>query len=505
MDVPNQSAGGRGRLVLVASAIVVPIVIGLVLALTADQWLASIRDQDLSVSDETPAAPSAPKPSSTPVPTATDPQDAPQGPPFAAGVAQGGRHLVDQYGEPYLVRGDSPWSLLTDLSTAEADAYFANRAGHGYNAAIVSLIGSEANGAPADDGATYDGVRPFVGSDVLRWEDAYWARAHETLRTAADYGITVFLYPIDGWAVGRAFNPTSAEQCRSYGRMLADWTADLPNIAWIAGGDYFPMTNEPEQGSDVDHCISAMLSGLAEAGDDRLFSIHLGYDRSLSTENPFWAPRVDWNFVYTYYPTYQAVLEAYAWTPPIPVILGEANYEGENNQPDTQETTDETLRRQVLWALTSGAAGDFSGSDDWEFHPGWQSRLDTAAVGQIVRIRDLFAGLRWWELVPDVDDELVTGGRGRPVDARAMDVLDDDYVTAARTPDGTLAVVYLPTARTIDLDLGRLAATVSATWVDLVSGDRREVAPAGRMSTPGPNAGGDGDWLLILSVGDALG
>jgi len=194
------------------------------------------------------------------------------------------------------------------------------------------------------------------------------------------------------------------------------------------------------------------------------------------------------------------VLDAYAWTPPIPAILGEANYQGENNQPDTPETTDETLRRQVLWALTSGAAGDFAGSDDWEFHDGWQARLDTASVDQVTRIRDLFAGLRWWELVPDVDDELVTGGRGSPVDDSAMDVLDDDYVTAARTPDGTLAVVYVPTARTIDLDLGRLAATVSATWVDPVSGDRREVSPGNRMSTPGANAGGDGDWILVLSA-----
>ena len=36
--------------------------------------------------------------------------------------------------------------------------------------------------------------------------------------------------------------------------------------------------------------------------------------------------------------------------------MGEANYEGENNQTETLPTTDETLRRQVLWALTSGAA-----------------------------------------------------------------------------------------------------------------------------------------------------
>jgi hypothetical protein len=47
--------------------------------------------------------------------------------------------------------------------------------------------------------------------------------------------------------------------------------------------------------------------------------------------------------------------------------MGEANYEGENNQPETLPTTDQTLRRQVLWALTSGAAGELVGSHDWAF------------------------------------------------------------------------------------------------------------------------------------------
>jgi hypothetical protein len=69
------------------------------------------------------------------------------------------------------------------------------------------------------------------------------------------------------------------------------------------------------------------------------------------------------------------MLDAYRRQPAIPAVLGEANYEGENNQPETPPTTDETLRRQVLWSLTSGAAGEFVGSDDWEFRDGWEQRL----------------------------------------------------------------------------------------------------------------------------------
>ena len=38
---------------------------------------------------------------------------------------------------------------------------FADRQRQGFNAAIVSLIGATANGAPSDDGATFDGLLPF--------------------------------------------------------------------------------------------------------------------------------------------------------------------------------------------------------------------------------------------------------------------------------------------------------------------------------------------------------
>jgi hypothetical protein len=51
--------------------------------------------------------------------------------------------------------------------------------------------------------------------------------------------------------------------------------------------------------------------------------------------------RVGWNFVYTYHPIYEAVLDAHRRQPTMPAVLGEANYERENNQPETSPTTDE--------------------------------------------------------------------------------------------------------------------------------------------------------------------
>lgn len=437
-----------------------------------------------------------------PWPSPAAPRRAPPGePPFVTTVGPDGRYFLDQYGRPLLVHGDAPWSLLTDLSPAQAELYLRNRHDHGINAALVSLVGAEANGGPADDGSTFDGLRPFVDGDVTSWSEPYWDRVTRYLTMAAEQGITVFLYPIDGWTIGRSFEPRSIEQCRAYGTMVAERLRDLPNLVWMSGGDYFPNADDPARGTDVDHCIDAMMRGIRTAGDSRPFSIQLGYPKSVSTDNPYWADRVDWNFVYTYLPTYRAVLDAYAGTQARPAVLGEANYERENNDADTADTTDQTLRRQMLWALTSGAAGTFYGSDDWEFHPGWETRLDTPAVAQLGRLRGLFAGLEWWRLMPDAGQPLVTAGRRTEVtdDAR-LDVLDSDYVTTARTPDGRLAVIYVPTTRTIAIDRLLLAADATAVWIDPASGKRRTVPVTDTFSTPGRNAGGDEDWLLLLTA-----
>jgi hypothetical protein len=61
-------------------------------------------------------------------------------------------------------------------------------------------------------------------------------------------------------------------------------------------------------------------------------------------------------------------------------------------------------------------------------------------------------------------------------------------------------VVYVPSARTITVDGTALAADVEASWVDPVSGERRTVPMAATFATPGPNAGGDGDWLLLFTA-----
>lgn len=360
----------------------------------------------------------------------------------------------------------------------------------------MSLIGAPGNGGPNDDGSTFDGLRPFIDNDITRFNPRYWDRVEYFLDAACRHGNTIFLYPIDGWNFqAPEFGSASEESAQTYGRMVAERLADFPNIVWMTGGDY---------SGNADLLLSAVIQGIREAGDERPFSIQLTHG-GFSAQNEYWAPKIDWNFVYTYYPTYAMVLAAYRQnftTRAIPAMFAEGNYEGENNTGGPP-TTDETLRRQVAWALTSGSPGEFAGSQDWQFRAGWENRLDTDAVTQIQSIRSFFQQHSWWALVPDDQDPLVTAGRGtRSSQDDPVDVLDSDYVTAARTDDGRFAVIYVPTARTITVDTAKLPNQYVATWVDPASADQRSLPAvidgAGNITTPGNNSAGSEDWLLSI-------
>ncbi len=407
---------------------------------------------------------------------------------FVTAISTDGRYFVDQDGDAILVRGDAPWSLLVDLLPDEAETYLTTRSEQGFNALVVSLLGNPANGGPSADGATVDGLLPFADGDVTRWNRPYWDRAHSTLERAAELGITVLLYPLDSWTLGEPFASGSVEDCRTYGALVGHWAADLPNILWMTGGDYTP---DPER----DACLEAVQEGIRSTGDRRPFSAQLISVR-FAGQDPHWGPLVDWDFVYTYQPVYEAVREAYDTAPVRPALLAESNYEGENNLGDAPTTT-ETLRRQVLWAVTSGSPGDVYGSDDWEFLPGWQDRLRSEGAEQVARLREVVGALPWWTLVPD-DGRLLVGGAGGNPDA--FDQLESDLATAAVSAGGDLALLYVPTERGFTLDVERLAPGSRAWWVDPTTGTGRAAELGATMATPGRNAGGDEDWLLVLGT-----
>ena len=414
---------------------------------------------------------------------------------FVTGVSGNGRYFVDQAGDPILVKGDSPWAILVNASPAQMDMYVATRAAQGFNTVLVSLLGNPVNGGPASSGATYDGVLPFVNGDPAVLNDAYWDRVEHFVAACHDAGITVMAYPIDGWVGTSYFNGVARSwttaKAQEYGAAVAARLSGYDNVIWSVGGDYSPE-------SPVDARFNAVLTGLRAGGMDRPATIQLIADTT-SLSSTYWDEKVDFSFVYSYALTYAMEEVGYKQVNPaaahVPAILGETHYEAYSR------VTNLYLRSQAAWALTSGSPGEFYGSENvWSSVP-TSAALTTTAVSQLSSIRATIEGLDGWErLVPDFSSTFITAGRGTKGNASTDYFSGNTYVTGARTADGTLAVVYLPSAsRAITLNTALMGPGYTARWVDPTSGDSVAASTAdATYSHAGANKAGAADWLLVL-------
>ena len=82
---------------------------------------------------------------------------------------------------------------------------------------------------------------------------------------------------------------------------------------------------------------------------------------------------------------------------------------------------------------------------------------------------------------------------------------ESDYATAAKTDEGSLAVIYIPTVRAITVNMAALRSPTRARWFDPSNGTYGEIAGSPFANSgskefiaPGNNHDGDGDWVLLL-------
>ena len=281
-----------------------------------------------------------------------------------------------------------------------------------------------------------------------------------------------------------------AAKDQAFGAFLGNRYKNFPNIVWLNGNDF---QNWGDPAADAN--ALALARGIASTDPAHIQTIELNFTNSSSLDDQRWATTVSLNAAYTYFATYDEVLHAYNQSPTTPTFMVEANYENENLQlpPDTDA---ETLRRQEWWTMTSGATGQLYGNHTtWTFPSNWKSNLDTTGVAQLGVMRSFFLSEPWQQLVPD--STFVTSGQGS-YNSGPVDVLQTDYATAAVTPDGAHAVVYVPTARTLTVNLSRLQANVTARWIDPTTGaSQPAVAP---YTTPGRHADGATDWALAFDA-----
>jgi Protein of unknown function (DUF4038)/Putative collagen-binding domain of a collagenase len=467
------------------------------------------------------------------VPTALQRRRArkPGGPAFLTQVLGSGtgKYLADQFGQPWLCRGDSLWALVNNAGYAggattwqsDITLYFSTRAAQGYNAVVIDCLCSYYEGLTLNypDGSTWDNVHPWSGS-IGTLNNTFWTRFDYCITQAALYGFTVFLNPADTYAFiesGAALVGMTGAQATSYGTALAARYATAPNIVWLFGNDY---------GGSYDTQYANILTALRAGGDTHLVTVENlteGDSRFSDYTNAVWSfgtAHADFNAVYSYGGCYPCINYAYAESSPLAVLLADGWYD-QTGTATAPAAARDFMRLLTWWSLSSGSRGYIYGDQSLiSWNPHTDLTTIPFATTDLNLIWNAYAALPGWhQLVPDTSSALVTAGRGTALPVFASNTSNSYtgipgggnlgsarsyYVTASINPAGTLAVIYLPDATgtqnggPISVNGALMHAGYTAWWMDPATGALTSATIASTYSHSGANSQGGADWVLVL-------
>ncbi len=439
-------------------------------------------------------------------------------------VAPGGRHLVDQRGSPFLIKGETAWLALVNLTEAEQEQYLADRSAKGFNLVEVMLTNHDYTSSPSPTPpANRAGEQPFLrAGDFSAPNDAYFDRAAAFVDRAAAHGMAVLIAPDylgfdggrEGWWEALNARGNTRPVCAAFGRYLGARFKDRKNVLWLAGGDF-----APPAGSEGEARHREILDGIRAAGASQPWAGHWNFDHlgGISTDEARFRDAMALNGVYQYASPYRYAGRAYDVQPPRPVFLLESTYEHEHPGSDTQP-----VRKGWWWAMLSGGSGvlwsnaflwlcetargthrvDYGDVD--HAVSSWAAELESPGTFEMLHFHALFEGLPWHRLVP------AGTSSGGPALVTSGQRSGQGHIAAAVTSAGDLLVAYLPPdgtrSRTFALDLSRMRGAGRARWYDPSTGGWVPASSNLRGSagvvfeTPGANGAGANDWVLVIEA-----
>ena len=174
--------------------------------------------------------------------------------------------------------------------------------------------------------------------------------------------------------------------------------------------------------------------------------------------------------------------------------MGESHYDDNDNKMGAYR-----MRQQAYLSILSGAAGHAYGHGSlWDTDENWRKGLAAESAEDMTLVKKFFASFQWQTLIPEAKTALITRGR-----------LDStSYATSAIAGDGSLAIIYLPNSREIDVDLTSLAGkAIRAQWYDPTNGKYETVtgSPFKRekqvsLTPPQMNSRKEPDFVLVMKA-----
>jgi hypothetical protein len=402
-----------------------------------------------------------------------------------------GTYVTDQFSRPFFINADTAWSLIVQLNRQDVDTYLSDRQQKGYNAVLANLIDHKFS---ANAPANIYGDQPFLSPGSFNApNEAYFAHADYVVNKAAEKNIVVFLDALyigyqctnEGWC--QEIRNSSLAEMRAFGRFVGNRYRNAPNIVWVIGGDVDAVA------FGLSDKVREFVAGIKDYDSAHLMTAHNASEQSARDvwPNEAW---LNLNSIYTYNYTYLKTLQEYNRAPFQPSFLLETAYENEHG------STPLSLRSQSYGAVLSGAyLGHFFGNCPiWGFgatagycsSTNWKAELNSPGSQTLAYVGKLFASRQFYRLVPDQTHTVLTtagyqSGAG--------------YAATSRTGDGSTVIAYIPTARTVTIDMTKVAGTsAQAWWFDPRTSAATligNVPITGSMNFTTPSGG---DWVLVI-------
>ncbi len=420
-------------------------------------------------------------------------------------VHKSGRFLQLEDGAPFFWLGDTAWEMFHRLNRDEISRFLSTRHEQGYNV-IQAVALAELDGIRVPNA---EGHYPLINEDPNQPDlqpGGYWDLVDYAFDVAEKEQIYIALLPTWGdkfrkdWGEGPEI--FTVENARAYGEFIGKRYGGRKNLIWIMGGD---------RRLDSSHLeiVRAMAEGIRATESERhLMSFHPVGGKSSTSEvlNESWLDMHmnqsgHWWFDMRPDLMIEQDLEL---DPDRPTLDGEPCYENHRPFKGFMEHKDLNIpvfdayyvRRACYQSVFAGGCGVTYGCHAvWQmaqpqFEPVnypigyWFQSLQLPGARQLIHLRDLVSGPDYFDRV--ADQSLILDGLGSGADtARAW-----------RTKSGQRAAIYLPSPRDLKVNLGQLAASVSAFWFDPRTGERAAAqAVDGIFRTPTAE-----DWVLLFEA-----
>jgi hypothetical protein len=449
-----------------------------------------------------------PVPTEPPVIPSTDPSVAPAVSRHRWPTIVSQRKILDQFGDPYLMRIFSSWGMAQNLTNSEiTDALEALEA-RGFNAVNVAPngVGIQADWVKYENVAGKDF---FTGMPFATSLGPAWATMDHIISEAQRLGMTVlfsFFVSYGTSGIGPDLTAVSNENAYHYGVAVASRYLTAPNVVWHVEADAGWQPEDP-----IGRRLDNLFRGVADT--ERTPRLVLaepylggtGYQLFISEEGTG-RSAYEWlhlstNAVYDYGNNAVEQFDA-VWDEP-----GATAYPVWDSEPPYASATHYTgnyrqqLRERNYTTFIRGGCGINYGDEDW-----WR-------FGKL----GLFdGGLEWFE-VPDsattADAQYAWSLIGahvtdptwtRDTGAFVTSGLGTGDTKAASGYSGSSGLVYKPHSSSITVDLSIFTDdTVHVRWYDPTTGDYTRVGNFATTGTrvfshPGDNASGQPDWVLVV-------